>query len=135
MRLWTAEVPQALSTCCAPDGLRPSRIGDDDCVAADDITRKSARRNAKLASLPVGMAGRAALGIGKRLTGKSKDDVNAELTSCDHRHSRRDFRYCLVALQRRDRFGRAAGLDRRTVLGSDYQHLPDAAAGARLCVR
>ena len=46
---------------------------------ADDIKRGSARRNAKLASLPVGMAGRAALGIGKRLTGKSKDDVNAEL--------------------------------------------------------
>ncbi len=38
-----------------------------------------AARNAKLASLPVGMAGRAALGFGKRLTGKSKDDVNAEL--------------------------------------------------------
>ena len=48
-------------------------------AVADDIKRGSARRNAKLASLPVGMAGRAALGIGKRLTGKSKDDVNAEL--------------------------------------------------------
>lgn len=32
-----------------------------------------------MASLPVGMAGRAALGFGKRLTGKSKDEVNAEL--------------------------------------------------------
>ena len=30
-------------------------------------------------ALPVGMAGRAALGFGKRLTGKSKDEVNAEL--------------------------------------------------------
>ena len=38
-----------------------------------------AARNAKLASLPVGIAGRAALGFGKRLTGKSKDEVNAEL--------------------------------------------------------
>ena len=46
---------------------------------ADDIKRGSARRNAKLASIPVGMAGRAALGLGKRLTGKSKDEVNAEL--------------------------------------------------------
>ncbi len=44
-----------------------------------DIKRGRTARNAKLASLPVGMAGRAALGIGKRLTGKSKDDVNAEL--------------------------------------------------------
>ena len=46
---------------------------------ADDIKRGGARRNAKLASIPVGIAGRAALGIGKRLTGKSKDEVNAEL--------------------------------------------------------
>jgi predicted unusual protein kinase regulating ubiquinone biosynthesis (AarF/ABC1/UbiB family) len=51
---------------------------DDGCVA-DDIKRGRAARNAKLASLPVGMAGRAALGFGKRLTGKSKDEVNAEL--------------------------------------------------------
>ena len=44
-----------------------------------DIKRKSAARNAKLASISVGFAGRAALGFGKRLTGKSKDEVNAEL--------------------------------------------------------
>jgi predicted unusual protein kinase regulating ubiquinone biosynthesis (AarF/ABC1/UbiB family) len=44
-----------------------------------DIKRGSVARNAKLASLPVGIAGRAALGFGKRLTGKSKDEVNAEL--------------------------------------------------------
>ncbi|HTQ20293.1 AarF/ABC1/UbiB kinase family protein [Mycobacterium sp.] len=50
---------------------------DDGCVS--DIKRGRAARNAKLASIPVGMAGRAALGFGKRLTGKSKDEVNAEL--------------------------------------------------------
>src|ERR1700712_5836516 len=50
---------------------------DDDGVA--DIKRGRAARNAKLASLPVGIAGRAALGLGKRLTGSSKDEVNAEL--------------------------------------------------------
>ncbi len=50
----------------------------DDGVVAD-IKRGRAARNAKLASLPVGIAGRAALGLGKRLTGKSKDEVNAEL--------------------------------------------------------
>ncbi|NDJ89048.1 macrolide-binding ATPase MABP-1 [Mycolicibacter kumamotonensis] len=44
-----------------------------------EIKRGSAARNAKLASLPVGFAGRAALGLGKRLTGKSKDEVTAEL--------------------------------------------------------
>ncbi|WP_036402275.1 macrolide-binding ATPase MABP-1 [Mycolicibacterium cosmeticum] len=50
---------------------------DDGHVA--DIKRGSVARNAKLATLPVGFAGRAALGIGKRLTGKSKDEVTAEL--------------------------------------------------------
>lgn len=44
-----------------------------------EIKRGRAARNAKLASLPVGMAGRAALGLGKRLAGRSKDEVNAEL--------------------------------------------------------
>lgn len=51
----------------------------DDGDVADDIKRGSTRRNVKLASIPVGMAGRAALGAAKRLTGKSRDEVNAEL--------------------------------------------------------
>ncbi|MEE2853745.1 MAG: AarF/UbiB family protein [Actinomycetota bacterium] len=50
---------------------------DDGCVA--DIKRGRAARNAKLASIPVGFAGRAAIGFGKRLTGKSRDEVQAEL--------------------------------------------------------
>ncbi|MGB3483102.1 MAG: AarF/UbiB family protein [Mycobacterium sp.] len=50
---------------------------DDGLVA--DIKRGRAARNAKLATLPMGFAGRAAIGVGKRLTGKSKDEVNAEL--------------------------------------------------------
>jgi predicted unusual protein kinase regulating ubiquinone biosynthesis (AarF/ABC1/UbiB family) len=50
---------------------------DDGYVA--DIKRGGAARNAKLAGLSVGIAGRTALGFGKRLTGKSKDEVNAEL--------------------------------------------------------
>ncbi|OBK91231.1 macrolide-binding ATPase MABP-1 [Mycolicibacter sinensis] len=44
-----------------------------------DITRRRAARNAKLAGLPLSFAGRAALGLGKRLAGRSKDDVTAEL--------------------------------------------------------
>ncbi|WP_209918437.1 macrolide-binding ATPase MABP-1 [Mycolicibacterium lutetiense] len=44
-----------------------------------EIKRGSVARNAKLAGLAGGMAGRAALGFGKRLTGKSKDEVTAEL--------------------------------------------------------
>jgi predicted unusual protein kinase regulating ubiquinone biosynthesis (AarF/ABC1/UbiB family) len=54
-----------------------SDVMDDGVVA--DIKRGGAARNAKLASLPVGIAGRAALGFGKRLTGSSKDEVNAEM--------------------------------------------------------
>jgi len=50
---------------------------DDGLVS--EIKRGRAARNAKLAGLGAGMAGRAALGLGKRLTGKSKDEVNAEL--------------------------------------------------------
>ncbi len=50
---------------------------DDGSVT--DIKRGRAARNAKLASLPVGIAGRAALGLGKRMAGKSKDEVTAEL--------------------------------------------------------
>ncbi|MFT4200396.1 ABC1 kinase family protein [Gordonia sp. (in: high G+C Gram-positive bacteria)] len=44
-----------------------------------DITRGAGRRNAKLAALPIGVAGRAVGGLGKRIAGKSKDEVNQEL--------------------------------------------------------
>ena len=44
-----------------------------------DIKRGGAARNAKLAGLAGGIAGRTALGFGKRLAGKSQDEVNAEL--------------------------------------------------------
>ncbi|WP_018180918.1 ABC1 kinase family protein [Jongsikchunia kroppenstedtii] len=43
------------------------------------ITEGRGRRNAKLASLPLGMAGRAVAGGAKRLAGKDKDEVQAEL--------------------------------------------------------
>ncbi|WP_293004225.1 AarF/UbiB family protein [Mycobacterium sp.] len=48
-------------------------------VDVADIQRKGAARNAKLAGLAGGIAGRTALGFGKRLAGKSQDEVNAEL--------------------------------------------------------
>lgn len=50
-----------------------------DDVDVADIKRGSVARNAKLAGLAGGMAGRAALGLGKRLAGRSKDEVTAEL--------------------------------------------------------
>ncbi|MGI8759910.1 MAG: ABC1 kinase family protein [Jatrophihabitantaceae bacterium] len=43
----------------------------------DDIPQRSAARTARLASLPLGVAGRAAVGLGKRLSGKSAEEVAA----------------------------------------------------------
>ncbi|SOC48840.1 Predicted unusual protein kinase regulating ubiquinone biosynthesis, AarF/ABC1/UbiB family [Blastococcus aggregatus] len=43
------------------------------------MPRGSVSRTARLASLPLGAAGRATLGIGKRLSGQSADAVSAEL--------------------------------------------------------
>jgi len=44
-----------------------------------DIPQRRAARTAKLASLPLGMAGRATVGLGKRLVGRDRDDIAAEL--------------------------------------------------------
>jgi predicted unusual protein kinase regulating ubiquinone biosynthesis (AarF/ABC1/UbiB family) len=43
-----------------------------------DIPQRGAARTARLASLPLGIAGRATLGLGKRITGMSAEDVAAE---------------------------------------------------------
>lgn len=43
-----------------------------------DIPRGRTARTAKLAGLPLGLAGRSALGLGKRMTGKSAAEVTAE---------------------------------------------------------
>ena len=44
-----------------------------------DIPRRAVSRSVKLASLPLGMAGRATLGLGKRLGGRSAELVAAEI--------------------------------------------------------
>jgi len=44
-----------------------------------DIPRQAVTRTAKLASLPLGFAGRAVLGFGKRMTGMASDAISAEL--------------------------------------------------------
>ncbi len=46
-----------------------------------DIPRSGAARTAKLASLPIGFAGRTAAGWGKRLAGRSSEQVGAELSA------------------------------------------------------
>jgi predicted unusual protein kinase regulating ubiquinone biosynthesis (AarF/ABC1/UbiB family) len=45
----------------------------------DGIARSALRRGAKLASLPLGFAGRATLGLGKRLGGSSSADISAQM--------------------------------------------------------
>ena len=57
------------------------------------------------------------------------------VTPPGHRHSRGSSHCCGVAVRRRDRFGGSVELRRRTILGSDYQHLPDTASGGRLWAR
>jgi predicted unusual protein kinase regulating ubiquinone biosynthesis (AarF/ABC1/UbiB family) len=48
-------------------------------VVVSDIPRRAIMRSAKLASLPLGIAGRATLGLGKRLGGRPAESVSAEL--------------------------------------------------------
>jgi predicted unusual protein kinase regulating ubiquinone biosynthesis (AarF/ABC1/UbiB family) len=45
----------------------------------DPLVRSSLRRGARMASLPLGFAGRATLGIGRRIGGASADQVSAQL--------------------------------------------------------
>jgi predicted unusual protein kinase regulating ubiquinone biosynthesis (AarF/ABC1/UbiB family) len=54
-----------------------TRAGDDAHVA--DIPRRAVTRTAKLASLPLGVAGRATLGLGKRIGGRPAELVASEL--------------------------------------------------------
>ncbi len=44
-----------------------------------EIPQRGVARSARLASLPLGIAGRATVGLGKRLSGRSSEDVTAEL--------------------------------------------------------
>jgi predicted unusual protein kinase regulating ubiquinone biosynthesis (AarF/ABC1/UbiB family) len=48
-------------------------------VTVTDIPRRAVTRTARLAALPLGVAGRATLGLGKRLGGRSSADVTLEL--------------------------------------------------------
>ncbi|WP_305092124.1 AarF/ABC1/UbiB kinase family protein [Prescottella sp. R16] len=46
-----------------------------------EIPRRSTARTAKLASIPLGIAGRAAVGFGRKLTGGDRDTIDAELAA------------------------------------------------------
>ena len=45
----------------------------------NDLPRRAVTRTAKLATLPIGFAGRTALGLGKRVGGKPAELVAAEV--------------------------------------------------------
>ena len=64
-----------------PAGAVPAGRGDTGPVSDSerDIPRGSVSRTARLAALPLGAAGRATLGIGKRLSGRPAEEVDAEL--------------------------------------------------------
>ena len=56
---------------------RKVRVGHNDEVT--DIPQRRVARTARLASLPLGVAGRATVGLGKRLAGRSAEAVTADL--------------------------------------------------------
>ncbi len=66
-------MPDAINPV-TPDWPRQGRM-----TSVDDIPRWALTRTAKLASLPLGIAGRATLGLGKRIGGSSAEFVAREL--------------------------------------------------------
>jgi hypothetical protein len=53
--------------------------GPRDNVRVSDVPRTTVGRAAKLAGLPIGLAGRTALGLGKRIGGRSAEIVAQEI--------------------------------------------------------
>jgi hypothetical protein len=66
---------------CAPraDPLRAASPRRAHTPGVDHIPRRAVTRSAKLAALPIGVAGRATLGLGKRIGGRPAEVVAAEL--------------------------------------------------------
>src|SRR5271168_2616506 len=64
----------------APGGRRFYALrGVRDNISVNDVPRSPVTRAAKLAGLPIGLAGRTAVGIGKRLGGISAEIVAQEI--------------------------------------------------------
>ena len=107
-----------------------------------DLPRRAVTRTAKLATLPVGLAGRTALGLGKRLGGRPAEMVAAGDPAA---HGRADLQGSWRAQGRRDEVrpgavdlrGRPAAGDRRALPGYPDQAagIRAAAAGAAPCTR
>ena len=63
-----------IASAAAADGPDPAQNG-----GMADIPRRAITRGAKLAALPIGAAGRSAMGLGMRIGGKPAEAVSAEL--------------------------------------------------------
>ena len=64
----------------APGGERDyARLGMRDNATVNDVPRNSVTRAAKLAGLPIGLAARTALGVGKRIGGRPAEIVAEEI--------------------------------------------------------
>src|SRR5438067_3669520 len=50
-------------------------------MGVTEIPRRAVQRTARLASLPLGVAGRVVTGWGKRLAGQSAEEINAEVSA------------------------------------------------------
>ena len=59
--------------------MQAPRAARAQTVRVNDIPRRAVIRSAKLAGLPLGVAGRATVGLGKRLGGRPAEVVAAEL--------------------------------------------------------
>src|SRR5262249_30855588 len=59
------------------EGVIPDEMTDNESV--NDVPHNSVSRAAKLAGLPLGLAGRTALGLGKRIGGRSAEIVAQEI--------------------------------------------------------
>ncbi len=76
-----ADVTERTAPCAGKNsGLSWQSRG---CVRHDgvvsEIARRGSSRNAKLAKIPLGIAGRAAVGFGRRLAGGDRTEINAQL--------------------------------------------------------
>src|SRR5690606_32349707 len=77
--------------CGGPDCADgPERVVRDNGIVSEEtaaeIPRRAVSRSARLAGLPLGFAGRAVLGIGKRMTGIASEVVSSEIQqrTADH---------------------------------------------------
>src|SRR3954470_1354092 len=71
--------PHADVLGCNPPDRRLLTVFSSQNVPVSEIPRRAVTRGAKLATLPLGLAGRATLGLGKRLGGRPAEVIATEI--------------------------------------------------------